>query len=87
MVLCSLDTKILVQRPKVRIFFYHPYVKMFLKHLWEGKMHGGTKLAFFIHFFVSECLANQPTTVLELGLSVALFELNRTILQDFIAFL
>ena len=29
----------------------------------------------------------QPTTVLELGLSVALFELNRTIWQDFFAFL
>ena len=36
----------------------------------------GQKLAFFVHCFGSECLANQPTTVLELGLSVALFELN-----------
>lgn len=45
------------------------------------------KLAFFVHCFVSTCLANQPTTVLELGLSVALFELNRTIWQDFFAFL
>ena len=54
-------------------------VKMFLKPVWEGKMHGVTKLAFFVHCFVSTCLANQPTTVLELGLSVALFELNRTI--------
>ena len=45
------------------------------------------KLAFFVTCFVSTCLANQPTTVLELGLSVALFELNRTIWQDFFAFL
>ena len=58
-------------------------LKMFLKPVWEGKMHGVTK----IHCFVSERLANQPTTVLELGLSVALFELIRTLWQDFFAFL
>ena len=45
------------------------------------------KLAFFVHCFVSECLANQPTTVLELCLSVVLFEVNRVIWQDFFAFL
>ena len=41
------------------------------------------KLVLFVHCFVSTCLVNQPTTVLELGLSVALFELNRTIWQEF----
>ena len=36
---------------------------------------------------MSECLANQQTTILELSLSVALFETDiRTILQDSIAF-
>jgi hypothetical protein len=45
-----------------------------LKPVWEGKMHGGTKIGFFRPLFLLECLANQPTTVLELGLSVALFE-------------
>ena len=54
-------------------------LKRLLKSVWEGKMHGRTKIGIFVHCFVSECLANQPTTVLELGLSVALFELNRTI--------
>ena len=56
-------------------------LKMFLKPVLEGKTHGaeGQKLVFFVHCFVLECLANQPTTVLELRLSVALFELNRVI--------
>ena len=45
------------------------------------------KSAFFVHCSVSECLANQQATVLELSHSVAVFELNRTIWQDFIAFL
>ena len=52
---------------------------MVLKPVWEGKIHGVKKIGVFVHCFVSERLANQPTTVLELGLSVALFELNRTI--------
>ena len=63
----------------ILINFRQPFLKMFLKPAWEGKMHGVKKLAFFVHCFVSECLANQPITVLELGLSVALFELNRII--------
>ena len=42
---------------------------------------------FFVHCSVSECLANQQATVLELSLLVAVFVLNRTIWQDFIAFL
>ena len=47
-----------------------------------------TNLPFFVvHCSVSEYLANQQTTVLELSLSVAFFELNRTIWQYFIAFL
>ena len=54
-------------------------IKMFLKPVWEGKIHGLTKIGIFVHCFVSTCLANQPTTVLELGLSVSLFEPNRTI--------
>ena len=58
-------------------------LKMFLKPVWEGKMQ---KLVLFVHCFVLECLAKQPTTVLELGLSVALFKLNMTISQDFFAF-
>ena len=37
------------------------------------------KLVFFVHCSVPECLANQQTTVLEISLSIALFELNRTI--------
>ena len=45
------------------------------------------KLALFVHYSVPECLANQQTTILKLGLSVALFELNRTTCWDFIAFL
>ena len=36
------------------------------------------KLAFFVHCSVSECLANQQATVLELSHSVAVFEQNRT---------
>ena len=45
------------------------------------------KSAFFVHCSVSECLANQQATVLKLSHSVAVFELNRTIWQDFIEFL
>ena len=52
-----------------------------------GKKHRARKISVFVHCSVSECLANQPTTVLELGLSVALFEINRTIWQDFFPFL
>ena len=45
------------------------------------------KSAFFVHCSILECLANQQATVLELSHSVTVFELNRTIWQDFIAFL
>ena len=41
--------------------------------------HRVTKIGVFVHCSVSECLANQQNAVLELGLSVALFELNRRI--------
>ena len=54
--------------------FMYLGLKMFLKPVWEGKMHGVTKIGVF-----RPLLANQPTTVLELGLSVALFEINRTV--------
>ena len=52
---------------------------MFLKPVWEGKMHRVRKIGVFRPLFCVRMLANQPTTVLELGLSVALYELNRTI--------
>ena len=62
-------------------------IKMFLNLYGKVRSMEWQKLAFFVHCFVSERLANQPTTVLELCLSVARFELNRTIWQDFFAFL
>ena len=52
---------------------------MFLKPVWEGGMHGVTKIGVFRPLFCVRMLGNQPTTVLELGLSVSLFELNMTI--------
>ena len=58
-------------------------IKMFLNLYGKVRSMEWQKLAFFVHCFVSERLANQPTTVLELGLSVVLFELNRTIWQFF----
>jgi hypothetical protein len=51
------------------------------------KKHWVAKIGIFVYCSVSECLANQQATVLELGHSVAVFELNRTIWLYFIAFL
>ena len=62
-----------------RNFITRLAIKMFLKPVWEGKMHGGTKIGVFRPLFCVGMLGKSPTTVLELGLSVALFEPNRTI--------
>ena len=40
-----------------------PKLKMFLKPNVKVRCMEWQKLAFFVHCFVSECLANQPTTV------------------------
>ena len=60
-------------------------LKMFLKPVWEGKMHGVTKIGIFRPLFCVGMLGKS--TVLEFGLSVALFELIRTIRPDYFAFL
>ena len=42
------------------------------------------KINIFVHCSISECLANQQATVLQLSHSVVVFELNMTIWQDLI---
>ena len=57
----------------------HFRVKNFMDPLRQVvKKHRVPKIGIFVHCSVSECLANQEATVLELSLLAAVFELNRT---------
>ena len=62
-------------------------IKNFMDPLEVVKKHRVPNICIFFHCCVSECLVNRQPTVLELGLLAAVFELNRTIWQDLIAFL